>query len=54
MKITLITDQIRIYGPKVDGSYKLELAIGEYETEALSQIIKLNKEKTTKITFEQE
>ena len=53
MKITLITDQIRIYGPKVDGSYKLELAIGEYETEARTQIIKLDKQKNTKITFEQ-
>lgn len=53
MKIILTTDQIKIYGPKVDGSYKLELSIGEYETEALSQIIKLDKQEITHITLEQ-
>lgn len=41
MQIVLHPDKLTFQGPQVDGGYKVVMYIGEYEKEALSQLMRL-------------
>lgn len=53
MKLNLTADRVKIYGPKVDGGFTLTFDIGEYEIEALSEVLKLQTDEVVKLTIEQ-
>jgi hypothetical protein len=54
MQIELLVDKIKIYGPKVDGGYKLTFEIGEYEKDKLAELIKELYDTNYKITIQEE
>lgn len=38
--IKIVADNLKIYGPTVDGGYKLTFSIGEYQKEQLGELLK--------------
>jgi hypothetical protein len=53
MRIELKSDKVKIYGPKVDGSYLLSFEIGEYELDSMANILKLKQDEIINLTIEQ-
>ena len=51
--IELTADQIKISGPRVDGSYSVTLMIGEYEKHKLAPLMLMENDKTYKITIQE-
>jgi len=53
MKINLTADKLKIYGPKEDGGFKIELGIGAYEKEKLKEVISFDPGRIIEVTLEQ-
>lgn len=50
--ITLHPDKITFRGPSMDGGYNVTLHVGEYEKEAISQLVQLPTEQVYSVSFE--
>lgn len=51
--ITLTADQIKINGPKVDGSFTLSISVGEYEKHKLAPLMMMGNDKVYKVTIKE-
>jgi len=52
-KIELVADQIKISGPKADGSFNITLVVGEYMKHKLAPLMLMDNDKNYKITIEE-
>lgn len=39
-RIKLVSDKLKVYGPKMDGSYTITFEFGEYEKAKIAEIIR--------------
>lgn len=54
MKSELTADKVLMRGPKADGSFQITFEIGEYQIQALAQLLaKLKTDQIVKLTIEQ-
>ena len=49
-KIEFTADNIKISGPKIDGSYNLVLEVGEYEKDKVLEVMRLKPNYTVTIS----
>lgn len=54
MKLKLIVDKVTIRGPKIDGSYVINLESGEYQKNVLANLLnELDFNEVVEVTMEQ-
>lgn len=53
MEVKLKADKVKVYGPKIDGSYTVTLEVGEYEREAVASLFTLSTSEVVNVTIEQ-
>ena len=53
MKIQFMSDKVSLSGPRIDGTYKVTLEVGEYERKKLAELLSLEDRKIIKVTIEQ-
>jgi len=51
-KIEIIADKIKVYGPKVDGSYTITLEVGEYEREKIAKTMSIQQPANFRVIIE--
>jgi len=52
--IELLTDKIKINGPKVDGTFTVSLDVGEYEQLNIAQLVCIPQGTVVKVTISSE
>lgn len=50
--MNFLSDQVKLAGPKVDGSWSVTFSVGEYERESLKELIGIPAETNLKVTVE--
>jgi len=40
-KLSFVADKVKIFGPKVDGSFTVSFEVGEYEQEKIAELLRI-------------
>lgn len=50
--IEFLADQVKVAGPKVDGSYSITFSVGEYEHKKVAELLSLPQDTVKKVSVE--